>query len=70
MAKAVLALSLGLVQAGIITVPLLTQTQFTILVLTAFITTLIAPLSLRLAVPPLCTDTDADFCELWRQVEE
>jgi Kef-type K+ transport system membrane component KefB len=70
MAKAVLLLSLSLVQTGAIAAPLLTQTQFTILILTAFITTLAAPISLRLAVPPLCVDTDADFCELWRGAEE
>jgi Kef-type K+ transport system membrane component KefB len=66
-AKAVLLLSLTLSQAGVIQEPLLTQSQFTILILMAFITTLIAPISLRLVVPPLCARSDKDFCELWRQ---
>jgi Kef-type K+ transport system membrane component KefB len=65
-AKAVLLLSLSLTQVGTITEPLLTKSQFTILILMAFVTTLMAPISLRAAVPPLCADTDADFCELWR----
>jgi Kef-type K+ transport system membrane component KefB len=66
-AKAVLLLSLTLTQAGVIRGPLLTQSQFTILILMAFITTLIAPISLRAVVPPLCVRSDKDFCELWRQ---
>ena len=66
-AKAVLLLSYSLTKQGLITVPLLTQSQFTILILMAFITTMIAPISLRAAVPPLCSASDKDFCELWRQ---
>ncbi len=65
-AKAVLLLSYSLIQAGTITAPLLTKSQFTILILMAFVTTLMAPISLRAAVPPLCAANDADFCELWR----
>jgi len=65
-AKAVLLLSYSLTKTGVITEPLLTQSQFTILILMAFITTMIAPISLRAAVPPLCADSDKDFCELWR----
>ena len=42
------------------------DSQFTILVLMAFITTLIAPVSLRLAVPRVCAESDRDFCRLWR----
>jgi Kef-type K+ transport system membrane component KefB len=66
-AKAVLLLSFTLSQVGVIREPLLTQSQFTILILMAFITTLIAPISLRLVVPPLCARSDQDFCALWRQ---
>jgi len=66
-AKAVLLLSYGLMQTQAITEPLLTQSQFTILILMAFITTFITPLALRALVPPLCADSDRDFCELWRQ---
>jgi Kef-type K+ transport system membrane component KefB len=65
-AKSVLLLSIPLLQQGVIKQPLLTDSQFTILILMAFITTLIAPVSLRVAVPPLCADSDQDFCQLWR----
>jgi Kef-type K+ transport system membrane component KefB len=65
-AKAVLLLSYGLLQEGLIREPLLTQSQFTVLILMAFITTIIAPISLRVFVPPLCSKSDADFCDLWR----
>jgi Kef-type K+ transport system membrane component KefB len=66
-AKAALLLSYGLIQSGAITEPLLTESQFTILILMAFITTLLTPISLRALVPSLCTSSDKDFCELWRQ---
>jgi Kef-type K+ transport system membrane component KefB len=66
-AKAVLLLSYGLIQSGAITEPLLTESQFTILILMAFVTTLLTPISLRALVPSLCTSSDKDFCELWRQ---
>jgi hypothetical protein len=55
-----------LLAQGLIQHPLLTDSQFTILVLMAFITTLIAPVSLRLAVPRVCAASDRDFCHLWR----
>jgi Kef-type K+ transport system membrane component KefB len=66
-AKAVLVLSDGLLKAGLIQRPLLTRPQFTILILMAFITTLVTPLSMRLFVPPVCSKSDADFCDLWRR---
>ena len=53
-AKSVLLLSIPLLAQGVIQQPLLTDSQFTILILMAFITTLIAPVSLRLAVPRVC----------------
>jgi Kef-type K+ transport system membrane component KefB len=65
-AKAVLLLSYGLMESKVITEPLLTQSQFTILILMAFITTLLTPISLRTLVPTLCGASDKDFCELWR----
>jgi Kef-type K+ transport system membrane component KefB len=65
-AKSVLLLSLPLLAQGVIREPLLTDSQFTILILMAFITTMIAPVSLRAAVPPLCHSSDRDFCQLWR----
>jgi Kef-type K+ transport system membrane component KefB len=65
-AKSVLLLSIPLLAQGVIQQPLLTDSQFTILVLMAFVTTLIAPVSLRLAVPRVCGGSDRDFCHLWR----
>jgi Kef-type K+ transport system membrane component KefB len=66
-ANAALVMSYGLMQSGKITEPLLTESQFTILILMAFITTLLTPISLRAVVPSLCNSSDKDFCELWRR---
>jgi Kef-type K+ transport system membrane component KefB len=66
-AKAALLLSYGLIQSGALTEPLLTESQFTILILMAFVTTLLTPISLRALVPSLCNSSDRDFCDLWRQ---
>ena len=68
-AKAVLLLSFSLMEAKVITEPLLTQSQFTILILMAFVTTFLTPISLRAIVPPLCAESDKDFCELWRSAQ-
>ena len=68
-AKAVLLLSYRLMESKVITEPLLTQSQFTILILMAFVTTLLTPISLRAIVPPLCAESDKDFCELWRSAQ-
>jgi Kef-type K+ transport system membrane component KefB len=65
-ANAVMAMSGTLLRQGVIAQPLLTQSQFTILVLMAFVTTLVAPLSLRAVVPSVCSKSDRDFCQLWR----
>ncbi|MFA4903988.1 MAG: cation:proton antiporter [Desulfobaccales bacterium] len=65
-AKEILLLSSVLLANGMIGSPLLTEAQFTILILMAFITTLITPISLRLTVPRVCADSDQDFCHLWR----
>lgn len=65
-AKAVLLLSYGLMESKTITEPLLTESQFTILILMAFITTLLTPISLRALVPSMCATSDKDFCALWR----
>ena len=46
--------------------PLLTENQFSALVLMAFITTLLAPLMLRWSVIKTCSGNEKDqFCELW-----
>jgi Kef-type K+ transport system membrane component KefB len=65
-AQTVLLMSYSLLDEKIISEPLLTQSQFTCLILMAFMTTLVSPIALRVIVPPLCTDSDADFCALWR----
>jgi Kef-type K+ transport system membrane component KefB len=66
-ANSVLVLSGVLLKEGVIGEPLLTQSQFTVLVLMAFVTTFMAPLTLRAAVPSVCAKSDRDFCELWRK---
>jgi Kef-type K+ transport system membrane component KefB len=66
-AKAALVMSFSLMQSGVISEPLLTDSQFTILILMAFVTTLLTPISLRALVPSLCNSSDKDFCELWRR---
>jgi Kef-type K+ transport system membrane component KefB len=64
--KSVILLSAVLLRQGTIGKPLLTQSQFTVLIFMTFITTLVAPVSLRIAVPSVCASSDKDFCELWR----
>ncbi len=65
-ASVILKLSHELMAAGQITEPLITEGQFSALILMAFITTLIAPLSLRWAVTRACgADETAAFCSLW-----
>jgi Kef-type K+ transport system membrane component KefB len=64
----VIELSDTLLAQGTISEPLLTQTQFSALVLMAFITTLLAPLMLRWSVVKTCTGSEKDqFCELWSE---
>lgn len=65
-ATVVLRLSDELMANKIIVDPLLTSEQFSALVIMAFVTTFLAPISLRWAVIRTCTDTErADFCRLW-----
>ena len=65
-ATVVLKLSDELMAMNVIGEPLLTNDQFSGLVLMAFITTLIAPLSLKWAVTRTCLPVEkADFCTLW-----
>lgn len=66
-AAVVLRLGDELMSTQMITEPLLTEAQFSGLVLMAFITTLIAPLSLRWAVVRTCLpDEKTAFCRLWK----
>ena len=62
----VIALSNDLLAQGTISAPLLTEVQFSALVLMAFITTLLAPLLLRWSVTKSCKgDEKEQFCQLW-----
>jgi len=67
-ATVVINLSNELVAANAIVEPLLTQNQFSALILMAFVTTLMAPLTLRWAVVRTCRPNGkAAFCQLWDQ---
>jgi Kef-type K+ transport system membrane component KefB len=67
-AAVVIKLSDKLLNDNAITEPLLTQDQFSALICMAFITTLIAPLSLKWTVNKACTyDKNAQFCNLWEK---
>ena len=62
----VMKLSSELMNAKVISEPLLTNNQFSALVLMAFITTLIAPFTMKWAVTRTCLPSEkADFCRLW-----
>jgi len=64
----VIALSNDLLAQGVIKEPLLTDDQFSALVLMAFITTLLAPLMLRWSVMKTCIGNEKDeFCKLWAE---
>jgi Kef-type K+ transport system membrane component KefB len=61
-----LKLSEDLLASGTIAEPLLTEAQFSVLVLMAFATTLMAPLTLKWSVVRTCrADEKAAFCRLW-----
>ena len=63
-----LNVSNDLIATGTITEPLITANQFSALVLMAFVTTLIAPISLKWSVMQACSAKDkAKFCTLWDQ---
>ena len=65
-ATVVINLSQELLATGVISEPLLTEGQFAALILMAFVTTLIAPISLRWAVMRSCQpDEKVAFCSLW-----
>jgi Kef-type K+ transport system membrane component KefB len=64
-ATVVLQLSNQLLSAGTITEPLLTKNQFSALIMMAFITTIMAPLTLKMSVIRACDpDEKAEFCKL------
>jgi Kef-type K+ transport system membrane component KefB len=62
----VIGVSDNLLAQGLISDPLLTESQFSALVLMAFITTLLAPLTLRWSVMKACSGSEKEqFCQLW-----
>jgi Kef-type K+ transport system membrane component KefB len=65
-AMVVVNLSDTLMASGSITEPLLTNEQFSALILMAFMTTLIAPLSLKWLMKKACrADKHTEVCEMW-----
>lgn len=67
-AAVVIKLSDELISGNTIIEPLLTQDQFSALICMAFITTFIAPLSLKWTVKRASThDENAQFCSLWEK---
>ena len=67
-ASVVLKLSSDLMASGTISEPLLTQNQFSALILMAFITTMLAPITLKWAISKACSsDENASFCVMWNK---
>ena len=67
-ASVVLGLSDDLLKAKVISEPLLTGDQFSGLVLMAFVTTLLAPITLKWAVGKTCQPAEnEEFCALWEE---
>jgi Kef-type K+ transport system membrane component KefB len=65
-ASVVIKLSDELMSSGTIMEPLLTAGQFSALILMAFITTMMAPLTLKWSAIRTCkSDEKANFCRLW-----
>jgi len=59
-------LSVELMKTNTITVPLITELQFSSLVLMAFVTTMMAPITLKWSVGKACSsDEKVAFCTLW-----
>ncbi len=67
-ATVVLKLSSDLLSSNVISEPLLTNNQFSALILMAFITTMMAPITLKWSVTRACSSKEASsFCTLWDQ---
>jgi Kef-type K+ transport system membrane component KefB len=67
-ATVVIKLSNELLASGISSEPLLTEHQFSALILMAFITTLMAPLTLKWSVNRVCSSEEsASFCTVWSE---
>ena len=71
MASVVIRLSDKMLAANEITSPLLTQVQFSGLVIMALVTTILAPLSLKWAITRTCLPVEkSNFCTLWDEKGE
>lgn len=69
-ASVVMKLSSDMLSSQSLSEPLLTKDQFSALILMAFITTLMAPLTLKWSVMKACrADEKAAFCRLWNETE-
>lgn len=69
-ASVIIQLSNNLMAEGVLSEPLLTQPQFSALILMAFITTLIAPLTLKWAAMKSCSAKEkAAFCTIWDETK-
>jgi len=69
-ASVVLNLSQELMKSKVISEPLLTNDQFSALVLMAFVTTLLAPITLKWAVSRTCRPAENEaFCALWEEAK-
>ncbi len=67
-AAVIIELSDKLIASQTITEPLITEDQFSALICMAFVTTLIAPLTLKWTVKKSCSlDENAQFCQLWER---
>ena len=65
-ATVVLGLSDNLMAQDVISTPLLTQDQFSALILMAFVATFIAPIALKWAVTNTCAPSEkVQICRLW-----
>jgi hypothetical protein len=65
-ATVVLGLSDDLMAQNILSAPLLTQDQFSALILMAFVATFIAPIALKWAVTNTCAPSEKEqICRLW-----
>ena len=70
-ATVVLNLGREFLAKGVISVPLLTKSQFVALIFMAFVTTLIAPISLKWEVMRACgPDEKTAFCTLWDEASK
>ena len=70
-ALVVLKLSNELLSSQVIAEPLLTRDQFSALIFMAFITTMIAPITLKWSFKKACSsDEKASFCSMWDESEK